>query len=349
MGRAAASILLGLAVLLGGASRSLAQSDQQAAEKLLKKGRALLDKGDFQEAVIVLMKAKAAAPSALIQLELAAAYEGLQSPIEAAQIYETLASDPGFFGKPKKRCEDRLAALRAKLGRLAIESEIKDALVTINGKEAGTTPLPLPVYVEPGEVTIVVKTPAQEIKVTREVKAGELQKVVVGKQELRKALVAPTIASPPPAPAPTPGVQPGAVAPAPYPEVPAGGGAPKPAARSKGREGFRPKILGLWTIAASLAVVTGVVGMGLGISASSDYRDYKSKDTSPSQWADYENRINTKSTTANVFFGITGGLVVTAAVLFLVEGMLERPSKRHATAAPGLSGGAGRVSLGTSF
>lgn len=308
---------------------------QQDAQRLLKQGRALLKKGDYSQAVIVLMKAQGTYPSAEIQLEIAAAYEGMGSVVDAAQLYEELRAGEALFGKDKERCEKQLAELRLKLGRLVIKCRVKDAEVTVGGKEVGKTPLLYPVYVEPGDVTVVVRTPARTVKQDHTLAAGEEKRLEISMREPPKAAGAtapPAGTLPPPGALPPPSSEtaqrtPAAAATVRRPAV----AAPRPV-RDEARGGW---LLGRrWTwIAAAGTLVAGAVGVGIGVSAQSDYSTYKDSETPSSQYAGLEDDISAKATTANVMFGVAGALAVTTVVLYFVEGMMGRRGAR-ATLAP---------------
>jgi hypothetical protein len=342
--------LLLCALLLAAAAPARAESPEQAAQRLLKQGQALLKKGDYGQAVIVLMKAQGTFPSAEIQLEIAAAYEGLGSPVEAAELYERLLGGEGLFGKNRERAQQQIEALRAKLGRLTIECRIKDADVKVNGREVGKTPLPFPVYVEPGEVSVEVQNPAHRVTEDHTLAAGEHKKIVIN---LAPKPAAPS--QPPTAPAPSDLPPPTAALPPPTAAPPApknAAPAARPAESPRRTERDGGWILGRrWTwIAVAGAVVAGGVGMGLGISASSEYSEYKDPATSVSRYPELEDSIEAKSTAANAMFGVAGGLALTAAVLYFVEPLLGPGDRRASTARSRWVGLApGGLSIGGAF
>ena len=317
-------LLAGLVAL--SVAPAMAEPPEQAARRLLKQGRSLLVKGDYGQAVIVLMKAQGTFPSAEIQVEIAAAYEGLGSPVDAAELYERLLADEGLFGKDRERCEQRLEALRAQLGRLTITCRIKEALVKVNDREVGKTPLPHPVYVEPGDVTIVVQNPAHRVTQDHTVAAGEHKKIKVSLRDRPRPQSQPSAATPGmDLPPPTAALPPTAA------RKPAARTGPAPRRRDGAGKGWLLGRRWTWVVAGG-AVVAGAVGMGLGISASGEYGEYKEAETSVSRYPELEDSIRTKSIAANAMFGVAGGLAVTAAVLFFVEGHLAGRAERRASA-----------------
>ena len=77
-----------------------------------------------------------------------------------------------------------------------------------------------------------------------------------------------------------------------------------------------------------------------------------------SKWPDMESSIKTKSTVANVFFGIAGAAAVTAVILYFVEGGSEREAPSSGTrtsrnwtltAGPTAVGEGGQVGFGMQF
>jgi len=334
-------LLAGLLVMHG--SPAQAVSNEKRAAILLKKGTALLKKGNFKDAVLVLLKAQETAPSPFIKLEIAAAYEGLNGLVEAARRYEELNVDSAFFGKAKDRCKKRLGALREKLGQLTITSTVDDAEVAVNGEEAGTTPLPFPIYVEPDdEIKVVVRTPARTVKKTVAVRAGQHKKLTFSmkrKHRRAKAITAPATRSR---------------------KHPAAVSTKKSTSSSQSKKssggGFPPELLGRrWTwVAAGGAVLFGIVGMGVGLSAYTDWNEYKDPNTPSSSWQEMEDSISAKSTAANVMYSFAGGCLVAAAVLYFVESPKEQSRSTRAglqwvTAGPVAHGDGVQVGLGASF
>ena len=83
----------------------------------------------------------------------------------------------------------------------------------------------------------------------------------------------------------------------------------------------------LWTwVAAGGAVAAGAAGLGLGLATRADVEEYNElspADTSRRQ--ELERSIPGRATASNVMFGVAGGLAVTAALLFYLEGWVLAP------------------------
>ena len=90
----------------------------------------------------------------------------------------------------------------------------------------------------------------------------------------------------------------------------------------------------LWTwFAAGGAVAAGAAGLGLGLSTRADVDEYNELppgDTARQQ--ELVQSIRGKATASNVVFGVAGGLAVTAALLFYLEGWVLVPRQESAAA-----------------
>ena len=91
------------------------------------------------------------------------------------------------------------------------------------------------------------------------------------------------------------------------------------------------------------------MGMGLGLSAVSDFEEYKDDDTPASRFPELEESIDGKATAANVMFGIAGGAAVITGVLFLVEGMQNRSRAERTDRRWAVGAGPGQASFELTF
>lgn len=154
--RALAHVLL-LLVFFGFApvtASAQAQDAEPRARALYQQAQELRDDGKLTEALGRLREAYALVPSPVLLWPIAELCYRLQLPragLEAVRDYRRLV--PAERMKPGQRVEDaeRLEErLRGQVGRLQIRSEQPGALVLVNGREVGRTPLPEPVEVDPG-------------------------------------------------------------------------------------------------------------------------------------------------------------------------------------------------------
>jgi|GEM_PF-4251427 len=303
---------------------SSANANERKAEKLLLQGRKLVKAGNFAKALTVLRKARAISINAAVELELAAAHSGLGELVTAAEILEGLVNDPGLFGGMVERRDNALAEVRPKLGRITLTCKTDGAVVTINGRQIGKTPLPRSSYVLPGEISITVKAPVWEKTLKRTLVAGQHEEVQVGSKR-RTSMVANSARGDADSSDSTP-----AMSLDDLPPPPGTASAPPPAKRKTKRSkttsakkgGFPPELMGRrWTwVAAAGGLVTGIIGMGLGIAAHVDYGTYKDSGTPSSQYAELESGVSGKATGANVMFVVAGALAVTTAILYFVGG-----------------------------
>ena len=111
----------------------------------------------------------------------------------------------------------------------------------------------------------------------------------------------------------------------------------------------RPKRLWTW-ISAGSAVVTAAVGLGLALSANSDFDEYESlPDSEFDRIQELEDRIRKKDLAANILFGFAGALAISSAVLFWWEGRTPDRNARRLSWRPFVSASAGGLTLRTSF
>lgn len=314
-----------------------ANANGRKAEQLLSQGRKLVKEGNYAKALTVLKKARAISINAAVDLELATAHHGVGEFVEAAEIFESLLTDPGLFGGMVDRRDNSLAELRPKLGRITLNCKTDGAVVTINGRAVGKTPLSRSSYVLPGDIIVVVKAATWEKTIKRTLVAGQHEELNIGSQRRATAAASASGADsstfdrtpamslddlPPP---------PGATTAAPAANKTRAKAAPSKAIANEKKGGFPPELWGRrWTwITAAGSLVTGIVGMGLGIAAHVDYGTYKNSGTPSSQYADLESGVSAKATGANVMFVVAGALAITTAVLYFVEGKSkERSAKR---------------------
>ena len=146
------------------------------ARALLVEGNDKLDRGLWGEALKLFEDAYRIFPSPKLHFNIAQALYQLRRPLEALERYERFVRE---INKEEHQTEWRIAQERAfeLLGQIAtvdIQCNVAGALATLDGREVGRTPLPRPVRVLPGAVSIVISKPGYErqvIEVT--LKAGD--------------------------------------------------------------------------------------------------------------------------------------------------------------------------------
>lgn len=95
--------------------------------------------------------------------------------------------------------------------------------------------------------------------------------------------------------------------------------------RRQRRHRRRPR---LWTwIAAGTGVIAGAAAIGVWASAKADHGEFELT-PDPLRYDELKDRIETEQLATNILFGISGALIVTAAVLFFLEDPGEAGSER---------------------
>mgnify|MGYP001402994742 CR=1 FL=1 len=132
---------------------------------------------------------------------------------DAAEHLEySLRNWPAGQEAAKKRTAERFAEAKQKVGSLSLKVS-EGAEITINGKAIGKSPLPGPVFIEPGAATIEAKIGEKSAKKTIAMDVGEsreLELTIAGEA----AAVGPAVEPPPGGDAPPPGGDPGGTTPA---------------------------------------------------------------------------------------------------------------------------------------
>lgn len=175
------------------------------ASGLLGEARKLYDQGEYGGALDRLNQAYATFPSPVIHFNFGQVYRALLREVEALESFE-LFLDGGTDQDPKLRREAEifLLDLSRRVGTLEIRADTEGALVSVDGKPRGKTPLVRPIRVAPGAHQVLVQGRNAAVPFVRQVQIGpgELARV--------EALLAPkptapiaaptTLAATPPAP-----------------------------------------------------------------------------------------------------------------------------------------------------
>jgi hypothetical protein len=133
-------------------------ADKTASRALIRQGNALLDKGDFEQALDKFQEAYQRYPSPKIYFNQAQALHDLKRNADAVQAYRR------FLGEAKEaalelraEAQKQIANLVQKIGYIEIRSNRPGALVRIDGKEQGTMPMADPICVEPGNYKLTLE------------------------------------------------------------------------------------------------------------------------------------------------------------------------------------------------
>jgi hypothetical protein len=146
----APSIVL-LALLAQAVAATPDPNAKATAQALLNEGSRLYERSDYSGALEKFNAAYAAYPSPKLMFNIGQANRDLGRPVEALLAFENFLSNE-IDASPETTADARrsLAELRAKLGRIRIECQTAETVVSIDGKSVGVTPLPEPLWATPG-------------------------------------------------------------------------------------------------------------------------------------------------------------------------------------------------------
>ncbi len=171
-------LVLGLALLLavaGPARPAEAQpaggdasaAARQQAQALLVRGNELARQGSYLEALELFKQAYAAFPSPKIHFNLAETHHELGRVLDALEHYEAFVRDVGRDEMPEQwaRARERINKLQGETATVQLQANVVGALVNVDGKTVGETPLTRPLRLLPGPHTIVVTKAGYERQV----------------------------------------------------------------------------------------------------------------------------------------------------------------------------------------
>lgn len=133
---------------------------RREAKQHLATGKKLLRENFATDAVAELQRSIELYPTWEAEEELASAHRVLGQTLAARTVYDSLLATYGstLRSKDYERISQQRALVDRDVTRLTIETE-PSARVTVDGREAGTTPLPSPIELDPGRHEIVVAKP----------------------------------------------------------------------------------------------------------------------------------------------------------------------------------------------
>jgi len=152
------------------------------ARELHVKGAALYDQGQYDKAEAAFLAAWALKKHYQIAANLGACEVKLGKYRDAAEhLAFFLREQPPSRNKDERqRAQALFDEVRPKVGTLTIKIDVPGTIVTVDGHEVGTAPLPAEVYVEPGRHTIdAVRAADPGASVTVSVGAGEAREVTL--------------------------------------------------------------------------------------------------------------------------------------------------------------------------
>jgi hypothetical protein len=161
------SLLVALLLLLGASAGARAQDDDapevaERAREHFRQGLLHYHAREYREAIHAFELSAELVPSADLWFNIARAYQEIDEPSEAVVYYERYLRDrvdppdrakiEGLIVVLKARAEEKRLASRHRptTGTLRVVSGTEGASIVLEGVTVGTTPLPIPLRLEPG-------------------------------------------------------------------------------------------------------------------------------------------------------------------------------------------------------
>lgn len=147
------AFFLGMNLLLMSAKASADEKEEKGekAKKHFLKGKALVEEGDYEKAIVELNASYELNPVPVVIYNIAICYDKLHKYANAMKYYRLFFIKKEDLSKEmKKDISDRIEELDEFIGLLALEVDVKGAEVIIDGALVGHTPLEA-VFVETGE------------------------------------------------------------------------------------------------------------------------------------------------------------------------------------------------------
>lgn len=157
MYRTLVALIAGLAVMpTGFAGRHIAHADAPAptptkeASKHFNRGVALYNEADYRAALVEFRRAYEIAPNAVVLYNIGETQYQLQNYAQALTTLERYLAESGDKASHRSEVETTLDTLRARVGKIAITTNLPDSEVTIDDEAIGKSPFKEPVLVSIG-------------------------------------------------------------------------------------------------------------------------------------------------------------------------------------------------------
>jgi hypothetical protein len=291
---AAATIALPAALVLSlMPAPSSASADVDEAKERFKKGLMFVDEGDCRKAVAEFEESYKIYPTSAVLYNMALCYDDLHQYALAMKYYEQfLAGSKKIPEKQAATINERIKKLAEFLGTVSIKCNVDGAAVSVDGGEAGTTPLDN-FYLETGTHKVVItKEKYEDFSTTI--------KLISGKTVTIEATLAPAKAK-----KAEPVVTPAKGAGTEAAETVEPGG--------KGKKKLSPVVFySMLGATAALGIGAGVVG-GLNLANHNKFMDTNYSETET--WQDLKDRGEIYNVVFLSLIGVTGAAAVTTAVL----------------------------------
>jgi hypothetical protein len=288
------------------------------AQVLLKEGAGLYEKGDLAAAFEKFEKAYESYASPKLLFNIGQTARGLGRLVDSMNAFERfLADDTDAPADMRTEALNSVAEMQSKLGRLLIRCETQGSEISLDGKSLGTSPVTRPVWAMPGSHQVTAQHPSAAPAIEQvDVVAAAVQTVTLVLKPLPKSepVVAETETS--------------AISPPSWVKA-------KPSAESvlsvpqpSSSNGWLLGRKWTWVAAGSAVLFAGGAAMlGNAMQSKFDSLDRSCGKGSATADGNYQgcssgdiDQVILRRNLANLFWGLSGAAVVTAGVLYFIEG-----------------------------
>lgn len=148
----AATCGIGLALAAGGIAhaQSTSGSSVKDASRHFQRGVVLYNEADYRAALVEFRRAYEIAPNAAVLYNIGQTYYQLQNYASALLTLERYLLEAGATASHRREVEQTVEILQARVGKVAITTNVPDCEITIDDELVGRTPLAEPVLVSIG-------------------------------------------------------------------------------------------------------------------------------------------------------------------------------------------------------
>jgi hypothetical protein len=155
-GALAGALACTLAGMLAGPTSGVAYADPQPgssvkeAGKHFQRGVALYNEADYRAALVEFRRAYDIAPNAAVLYNIGQTYYQLQNYAAALSTLERYLNEAGATAPHRPEVEQTIGTLQARVGKVAISTNVADCEITIDDELVGKTPFQEPLLVSIG-------------------------------------------------------------------------------------------------------------------------------------------------------------------------------------------------------
>lgn len=302
--------LIFLSLLAQAGPQTTSPEAKVRAQALLKEGAEFYLQGAFADAVEKFDEAYAVFPSPKLLFNIGQASRELGRPVESVEAFDKfLVQAPDSPPELIAEAQRSIVELSRKIGKLLIDCTVSGAEITVDGRKVGQAPLADLVRVAPGSHQVTAIHPGAMPAIENVmVAAGTVQTLV-----MRPSALAETVGPLPTQPAP----------PGPFPALDLQ--TPRTPAEAAIERGWWLGRKWTWVAAGSAVAFTGIAAVA-GWSMQSKFDDLRQTcgkgagANSTGCTSSDLSALDARRNTANAFWGLSAAAVLSAGVLFFVEG-----------------------------